>query len=115
VAAQSNSDWLVRRQPKPCDRGNSLTLTASEISGPKRAVAEVAFYVQIKYLEHIGTNPPIWTLHWSLLGCGRRTSPGAWTSQMTASLAPGPHTLLARTRNRLADLGPPKEIELLVR
>lgn len=107
--------------PNPVTAGDSLTLTATEITEPKWsfAVTGVDFYfrhcpimVQVWHKDGMRISGTDW--HESLLGYGTRTSSGVWSLELTASLEPGTHTLLTRTRNRLAHLGSPTETQLIV-
>lgn len=109
--------------PNPVTAGDNLTLTASEITAPKRsfAVTGVDFYFrrpigEMKKEGGESVTRTIWVEQ--QLGDGTRASPGVWSLQLTPSLEPGlkpgTHILLARTRNRVVDFGPATEIELIV-
>jgi uncharacterized delta-60 repeat protein len=96
--------------PNAVPSGSSTTLTASNISdaNPGATVTQVSFYLDSSgdgKLEP-GTD--------TLLGTGTPASPGVWTLNYTATLAPGSYTLFAQAQDSDGVLGDPLALTLQV-
>jgi hypothetical protein len=98
--------------PNPVAAGNSVTLTASNITdgNPASIITQVAFYLDS---NNDGTLEPGSD---TLLGYATQTSPGVWTLTTSSAfgLTAGTYTLFAQAKDSDGVLGTPVALTLTV-
>jgi uncharacterized delta-60 repeat protein len=97
--------------PNPVTAGNSVTLTASNISdgNPAVTITQVAFYLDSNGDSRLEPGSD------TLLGYATQTSPGVWTfTWSTAGWARGSYTLFAQAQDSYGVFGDPVAASLQV-
>lgn len=90
--------------PNPVTSGNSLTLTASNITdgNPNSTITQVTFY----YFDSNGNKV--------VLGTGTEDSSGNWNLTFTVNLTAGTYTIYAQAEDNYGVLGDPDSLSLTV-